>query len=313
MSNKKWIITGSVVVAAVIGYVAMQGPKLGNEGTPGAIGAANVYKSEQIGSGDVSLDNAQVATFIQSDVFRKLATDESFREAARSESFNRFLDSDALREASAKVDVAAVLSDASFKELLKTEAFAKAIEDGSLREALAEIDLAKLTEGNRLAELLRSDALRELAMREDFHRFAQEAFKREAASIADLNKVAESFGTLKESAAFKTLEGNQAFEDALKEGFLSMFRTAEGSKFAIEGLRELAEMSAFSEAARMEGFAQVAEGIRAEDLGAVRDISSSPEMLSVLSSEAYREAAARAELGMVVDAGLKDALARVSE
>ena len=57
MPNKTWIITGAVVVAAVIGYVALRGPQVPRKGTEGAIGAAKRYQSQQISNQDVTLDS----------------------------------------------------------------------------------------------------------------------------------------------------------------------------------------------------------------------------------------------------------------
>jgi hypothetical protein len=55
------------------------------------------------------------------------------------------------------------------------------------------------------------------------------------------------------------------------------------------------------------------EGLRGSNLDAVRTIADSPEMLSVLSNESYREAALRTELGMVAVAGLEAAVQRIPE
>lgn len=310
MANKTWIISGAVAVAAVVAFVALRGPNPGGEGTPGAIGTANRYQSEQMGSGDVTLDDAQIASFIQSDVFRKLATDEAFREAARMESFNRFLAIDGLREASAKYDMARLLGDANFRDLMKTEAFARALDMGRLAELARYSDLAKLTEAGRLTELLKSEPLRELAMREDFQRFADAAARAQVASYDDLARV-EGIDAMRKLDSFRALEANARFQEAMKSGFLSMFRTTDLAKFSIEGFRDLADMKAFTEAARLDGFAKIASAMRVEDLAAVQDVAARAEVLAVFDSEAYREAALRDELGRVAEVGMREALARV--
>lgn len=313
MANKTWMITGVVVVAAAVAFIALRGPKMENQGTPGTIGAANRYQSEQIGSGDVSLDNPQVAEFIQSDVFRKLATDKAFRDALRSDTFDGFIASAGLRDAAARVDVAAVMRDAAFRDLLKTEAFTAAVESGSLTEALRTTNLARLTEAGHLDGLLKMDALRELALRQDFQRLAEAATKQEAASITDLNKIAESMhADLLKTEAFRTLEANRDFQDALKDGIMGLFQTPESARFATEGLRTLVDLKSFDSAMRLDGFARLAEGMRADNLAAVRDVAMSDNLLAVLSSATFRDAASRAEMGMVMDAGLKDAMARVT-
>ena len=92
---------------------------------------------------------------------------------------------------------------------------------------------------------------------------------------------------------------------------MSLFRTPESAHFSIEGLHSLINLKSFTDAMRLDGFNSVVQAMRVDDLGAVRDLAESKEMLSVLGSVAFREAAARDEMGMVVDAGLRDALARV--
>jgi len=310
MANKTWIISGAVAVAAVVAFVALRGPNPGSEGTPGAIGTANRYQSEQMGSGDVTLDDAQVATFIQSDVFRKLATDEAFREAARAESFNHFLANAALREASAKYDMARLMSDASFRDLLRTEAFARALDQAKLGEAIRYTDLAKLTEAGRLTDLLRSEPLRELAMREDFQRFADAAARAQVTSVEALGRV-EGIDAMRKLDSFRALESNAKFQEAMKSGFLSMFRTTDLAKFSTENLRDLAGMRAFTDAARIEGFAKLAGAMRVEDLAMVQDVAARAEVMAVFASEAYREAALRDELGRIAAVNMREALARV--
>lgn len=312
MSNKKWIITGTIAVAAVLAFIAVRGPAFGPGGTEGTIGAAKRYQSDQVTSSDISLDNPEVASFIQSDLFRTLAKNEAFREAARSESFNHFLTSDALREASAHVDMARTLENASVRELLKSDALAHALTDASMREAMARVDLAHLSENGRLGELLKTEAIRELAARVEFQQFADAAARGGVRTTADLAKLAE-YGALKSSDAFRALESNRAFTEALQYGFLDLFRTPEGAKFAVDGLRQVAESRAFTEAMRLDGFKGLVEGMRVENLGAVRDIAGSAEMLSVLSNASFREAAAHDELSRVADVGMREALARVSE
>src|SRR6266581_1278816 len=167
MPNKTWIITGAVVVAAAIGYVALRGPQVPRKGTEGAIGAAKRYQSQQISNQDVTLDSPQVASFIQSDTFRKLATDKAFREAAKNEALASFLRSDQLREASAKTDVGKVLESAAVQKLLRDEVFSKQVESGLLTEAVSKApELFASKDAARLEQLLSTPKLDNLVRKD---------------------------------------------------------------------------------------------------------------------------------------------------
>ncbi len=186
MSNKKWIITGAVIVAAAVGYVALRSPGTSKKGTEGAIGVANRYQSQQIGNQDVTLDSPQVASFIQSDTFRKLASDAKFREAARQEAFSKVVASDNLRELSAKVDLGKVLDQAVVKDLLRSDQFRDAAKSGLLSEAVRKSpDLFTATEGSRISELLKSPGLADLAKNEDFLRLADQYSRKLDAARAE--------------------------------------------------------------------------------------------------------------------------------
>lgn len=311
MAYKQWILGGAVVLAAVVAFVALRnpGPKTNAQGT---IGAANRYNSEQVGSGDVSLDKPEIAAFIQSDTFRKLAASPSFREAAKSDAFNRVVSNDALREASAKHDLARVFENAHVVELLKSDAFAKGMTDALVHESLLKADLGYLMESAHLADLLKMDALKDAALRTDFIKVANEAARLESVKIADFSRLADNYATLKDSDAIRALEGNKYFIDALQHGFLDLFRTPESAKFATEGLRSLTESAHLAEALKVDGFRSVMEGLNVDTFGAVREVASSATV-DLFRDAAFREAAARTEFSQIADAGFVDALARIPE
>ena len=68
-----------VVIAAVVGFLAMRNYWPPKSGTEGAIGAANRYTAQQISDQDVMLKDAKVQAFLQSDTFHQLATNPDFR------------------------------------------------------------------------------------------------------------------------------------------------------------------------------------------------------------------------------------------
>jgi hypothetical protein len=219
MANKKWILGAGVILVAVVAAIALRnpGPKSNTQGT---IGAANRYHSEQVTGADVSLDNPQIASFIQSDTFRKLAASPAFREAAKSDAFNRVVASDALREASAKHDLSSVLENAHVVELLKSDAFAKGMTDAQVRESLLKTDLAHLIESGRLTEVLKSDAFKDAALRTEFVKVAS-AHLVEALRVDGFRSVMEglnidTFAAVREvaSSAMVDLFRDGAFREA---------------------------------------------------------------------------------------------------
>jgi len=311
MSNKKWILGAAVVVAAVIAFVALRNPNR-QSNAEGTIGAAHRYQSQQVSGSDVSLDNPQVASFLQSDAFRKLAANPAFRAAAKSDAFARVIGSEELRMASAKYNMAKILEDAHVQELLKNEAFMKAMTDARIGEGLKQADLAHLLDAAHLPDLLKLDAVRQLALKGDFVRLAGDAARAGVSNAADLAKL-DSYKTLKDDAAYKTLEGNKYYTEALQYGFLDLFRTPEGAAFAVEGLRQLSESAHLAEALKVEGFSAVMDGLKTENYSAVSELARTPEMLTVFSDAAYFEAAKNPELSLVANAGLEGALAKVPE
>src|SRR4249920_1330522 len=78
MNKRNVVILGTLLVAAVVGFVYWKGiypPRTGVEGT---IGAANRYQSQQISDNDVVLKDEAVQAFLQSDTFRKIAANPEF-------------------------------------------------------------------------------------------------------------------------------------------------------------------------------------------------------------------------------------------
>jgi len=79
--NRIALIAGVVVIAAVVGFLAMRNYWPPKNGTEGAIGAANRYTAQQISGQDVVLKDPKVQEFLQSDTFHQLATNADFRRA----------------------------------------------------------------------------------------------------------------------------------------------------------------------------------------------------------------------------------------
>lgn len=95
--NRIGLIVGVVVIAVVVGFLAMRSHWPPKNGTEGAIGAANRYTAQQISDQDVTLKDVKVQAFLQSDTFHHIATNPEFR---------AFVEELASRGSAARVQVA---------------------------------------------------------------------------------------------------------------------------------------------------------------------------------------------------------------
>jgi hypothetical protein len=86
-SNRIALIAGVVVIAAVVGFLAMRNNWPPANGTEGAIGSANRYTAQQLSDQDVILKDAKVQAFLQSDTFHQLATNAEFRRCVENAKF----------------------------------------------------------------------------------------------------------------------------------------------------------------------------------------------------------------------------------
>ena len=78
-SNRIALIAGVVVVAAIVGFLAVRNYWPPKDGTEGAIGAANRYTAQQMSDQDVTLKDVKVQAFLQSDTFHQISTNPEFR------------------------------------------------------------------------------------------------------------------------------------------------------------------------------------------------------------------------------------------
>ena len=103
-----WSVAAAAAVALVVmrvfGYPPVQ------DGTEATIGAAQRYQAPQISSADVKLEDAQLQAFLQSDVFRQLASDKVAQEALKNDDFRRALADASVRVALSSPDVLAAIA-----------------------------------------------------------------------------------------------------------------------------------------------------------------------------------------------------------
>ena len=140
--NRIAVIVVIVLVAVIVGVVALKGRLFPSANTAGTIGAANRYTAQQITSADVVLKDAKVQAFMQSDVFHQLANNADFRRAVIE---NKTFITE-MRNATAFDKLAAAMEDLKGKGPMQVSELAKgaATEDAHGRKGPMQVsELAK--------------------------------------------------------------------------------------------------------------------------------------------------------------------------
>jgi hypothetical protein len=130
----KKVLIGLIGIAAAGLLVAYIGGFPATTGTEGTIGAAQRYNAEQIKKGDVKIENAALASFMQTDVFEKLSRDKMAVAA---------LASPDVQAALADAEITAALADSTLAQALADPNVQAALANPALAQALASPDLQK--------------------------------------------------------------------------------------------------------------------------------------------------------------------------
>lgn len=133
----------ALVALRVVGYPPVK------EGTEATIGAAQRYQAPQVAASDVKVEDQEFQDFLQSDLFRQLASDQAAQEALKNEDLQRAL---------ADANVRAVLARADIRLTLKNDAKSLAQADAR-SEAIAQLRLDAKSRAMLEAALNASPAL----------------------------------------------------------------------------------------------------------------------------------------------------------
>jgi len=201
--NRTLIVSiGVLVVAGVAVYAVATGMYPPKSGTEGAIGAASRYQAQQISDADVSLQDASVQAFLQSDTFHKMATNATFRK--------QMLDAKSgVVQLKSLYEKSKLADGADLTELLDGAEVAELMNDSELLNAVAGDELFK--------KALSQQNVQELA-KSIVH--SKKSKAQSEATAADLEKLATAFeqagvGDLeKKSRLFK----NNGFTELLAKG-----------------------------------------------------------------------------------------------
>ena len=118
MSSRKVLLGIAAVAVLAIGYFAVTGFPPTGPGSEGTVGAAKRYQSEQISGKDVVLQNPELQSFMQTDVFHALISDKRALKVLGSETFRDALASQSFRDA---------LANQSFRDALASQAHRPAV------------------------------------------------------------------------------------------------------------------------------------------------------------------------------------------
>jgi hypothetical protein len=160
----------ALITLKVVGYPPVE------QGTEATIGAAQRYQESQISATDVKVDDAQFQAFLQSDLFRQLASDKAAQNALKNQDLQKALADANVRAALASADVRTAISNnvanwaraearndviASLKLDAKSQAMLQAALNSSpaLMQVIANASIADAIANSSLAQALaRSDA-----------------------------------------------------------------------------------------------------------------------------------------------------------
>lgn len=148
-----WIVAATAAGALIVMRFAGYPPV--DKGTEATIGAAQRYQAPQVSSADVKTQDTQLQAFLQSDLFRQLASDKAAQQALKNKEFQRALADASVRAALASPEVrlmianGAVSAAAARNDLVNNEALRAALEaSAALRAALASPDVVAAMAAN---------------------------------------------------------------------------------------------------------------------------------------------------------------------
>jgi len=178
-----------LVVAGIAVYAVATGMYPPKSGTEGAIGAASRYQAQQIADADVSLQDASVQAFLQSDTFNKMATNATFRKhVLDSKSTVKLKNLYQKTQLADGADLAELLDGAEIAELMNDSELLNAVAGDELfKKALNQQEIMELAKNVVAAK--KSKAQSE-ATAADLEKFAQAL---QQAGVSDLEKKSRLF------------------------------------------------------------------------------------------------------------------------
>lgn len=125
------IIIAGVAVLAVIAYFGMDNPPRDGD-IAGTIAPAERYRADQLTADDVELGDQEVQMFMQTDLFAKLTSDETLRNAFASEAVRDAFANKAVRDAFASEAVRNAFASEGVRNAFASEAVRNAFSSDAI-------------------------------------------------------------------------------------------------------------------------------------------------------------------------------------
>jgi len=312
MSNKRnWILGAIMVVAVVIGYLGLTGKVPPRDQTQGAIGAAHRYQAQQIAAGDVTLTDARIQAFLQTDLFHKVATDAKFRAAISNPKFQMFAKNPTFQKMASEGSLSEYLS--TYKGLFQREDFDAMLASKKLQNIADTEKMVKVLQNKSFAEMAKDPKFVALLKDPKFDALMEQAEAQKVTKPLQLQDMAETakgtkinitFVEMGKQNTFNQLLADDVLQQAAKAGQLSELADLLQSSHAEAMLSDasfqelLANPKALSFVTSDE-MAQVAMGLQA-----LAHESSASELLAVASDPEVAEAFRHPEMQAMANADL---------
>ncbi len=200
MKKNVVLVCVAIVAVGAIGYFAINGFPPTGAGAQGTVGAAVRHQSGQITKGDVALDNPDLQTFMQTDVYDKIIKDPQLRNVLSNQAFQQAISNEAVRQA---------LSNDAFRQAMSNDAFRQAVSNDAFKQAMDNEAFRQAVSNDAFRQAVSNDAFRQAMDNEAF----RQAMGNEALRQALSN---QAFKQAMNNDAFRQAMQNDAFKQAMK-------------------------------------------------------------------------------------------------
>ena len=226
-SKRNWILAAIMAVAVVVGYAALTGKVPPRNDTQGAIGAAHRYQAQQIAPGDVTLRDAKIQAFLQTDLFHKIATDAKFRAAITNPSFQQVVKNPSFQKLAGDGTLAEYLG--RYKSLFERESFDAMLATRKLQNIADTEKMVHVLQNKSFAKLASDPAFVSLLKDPKFDAVMEQAEAQKATTVQQMQEIAETakgvklqaLAEMEKKSVFAKLLADDVLQEAASQGELS--------------------------------------------------------------------------------------------
>jgi len=226
-SKRNWILAAVMAVAVVIGYVALTGKMPPKSETQGAIGAATRYQAQQITASDVSLKDAKIQAFLQTDLFHRVATDAKFRAAVTNPKFQAIAKNPSFQKMAGDGSLAEYLG--RYKSLFEREDFDAMLASKKLQNIAETEQMVHVLQNKSFAMLASDPDFVTLLRDPKFDAMMEQAEAQKATTVKQVQEIAETakgtkveyLAEMEKKNSFAKLLADDVMQEAASQGELS--------------------------------------------------------------------------------------------